>query len=181
MADIFGNSQALQELATQLAGKDSLIIDAYAGQKMNFHTEQMAYDYFMHNVGLTAYALQLLEMLKTIDQPFNIIAFSVGGSAIWLNCEWLKSTKVNRVICFYATQIRHHIELQPVLPIELVLAKSEAHFNIDEFKKILKTKKNITIKHSEYLHGFMNKLSGNFSPKAYQAYQQWLVDSVKIK
>ncbi|MCP4323359.1 MAG: hypothetical protein GY787_16225 [Alteromonadales bacterium] len=171
VADIFGNSPALQQLAKQLSKQDVLIVDAYAGQKMDFRNEQTAYDYFSQNIGLATYAQQLKEKLSALKQPFNIIAFSVGGSAIWLNCEWLNSTQVNRVICFYASQIRHHINLQPAIPIQLVLPKYEQHFDIQELKKVLVTKKNVTIKHSDYLHGFMNQLSTNFSPVAYQ---QWL-------
>jgi len=174
VADIFGHSPALKQLAEQVAGQNTLIIDAYAGQCFDFNNEQQAYDYFTEQVGVNRYALQLQEKLSIIKEPFNIIAFSVGGAATWLSSEWLNTTKVNRVVCFYASQIRHHPDLQPTKPVELVLPKHEQHFDINEFKKGLITKENVTITHSEYLHGFMNKLSTNFSPVAYQSYIQWL-------
>ena len=89
VADIFGNSHVLQQLAKQLAGQNTLIIDPYAGQTMDFSNEQLAYNYFSKHIGLTVYAQQLQERLSIINQPFNLIAFSVGGAAVWLNAHQL--------------------------------------------------------------------------------------------
>jgi len=170
VADIFGKTEALQQLATQIADNNFLIIDPYAGEMLDFNNEQSAYDYFNDNVGLINYAQQLQERLATIKQPFNLIAFSVGGSAVWLNSQWLTESKVNRVVCFYASQIRSHYEQQPTVNIELVLPIHEAHFEISIFKEKLFSKKNVTIEQSEYLHGFMNKLSVNYDHQGYQHY-----------
>lgn len=170
VADIFGNTVALQQLAKQLATKEFLIIDAYAGQMINFNNEQTAYEYFNHHVGLRSYAQQLQKKLVKIKQPFNLIAFSVGGSALWLNAKLLKTTKVNRVVCFYAAQIRHHLERQPTVTIELVLPTSEPHFDMGDLKNRLSTKPNVIINQSEYLHGFMNQLSVNYDALGFQQY-----------
>lgn len=177
VADIFGNSQVLQQLAREIAGNNTVIIDPYSGEIMNFSDEQIAYQYFSEHVGLTRYAEQLKGQLQSINQPFNLIAFSVGGAATWLISEWLIETKINRVVCFYASQIRHHQEIRPVLPIELILPKSEIHFDVLALKTNLSNTKNVMIKHSEYLHGFMNQLSPNYSPSAYQGYLKWLKET----
>ncbi len=177
VADIFGKTTALQELAEQIADTDYLIIDPYQGQMMDFINEQSAYGYFSEKVGLTAYALLLKEKLNRINQPFNLIAFSVGGSAVWLNSEDLSNTKVNRVVCFYASQIRHHLSIQPSCLIELVLPAFESHFKLSEMTAELASKDKLCIIETPYLHGFMNKLSENFNPSAYKRYlHEFLLD-----
>jgi len=170
VADIFGNTSALQQLATQIADDNFLIIDPYAGKVIDFDNEQSAYDYFSNNVGLINYAQQLQEKLTIVNQPFNLIAFSVGGSATWLNSQWLIKSKVNRVVCFYAGQIRYHYEQQPSVNLELILPIYEAHFEINALKEKLSSKKNVTIEQSKYLHGFMNQLSVNYDLQGYQQY-----------
>ncbi|WP_022939888.1 hypothetical protein [Psychromonas hadalis] len=170
VADIFGKSEALQQLAEQVAGQETLIIDAYAGQCIDFKNEQAAYDYFSEQVGLSQYAQLLQEKLSSIKQPFNLIAFSVGGSAVWLNSAMLANTQVNRVVCFYASQIRHYLSIQPSILIELILPKSELHFDITEFAQNLHKKQRVKIIHSQYFHGFMNKLSLHYDPLGFQGY-----------
>lgn len=183
VADIFGHTPELSKLAEEVAGQESLIIDAYSaveisGQKRNFKNEQLAYDYFSNQIGLNSYALIVKKKLSEIKEPFNLIAFSVGGSAVWLNASMLKDTKVNRVLCFYASQIRHHITIQPSVAIELILPLNETHFDISELANQLKDTAQVTLHQSTYLHGFMNKRSENFNPLAYKHYIKQL--SIKL-
>lgn len=175
VTDIFGDSEALQQLANDLTEAKVLIVDPYAGKVMDFENELLAYQYFSDNVGLANYAQQLLGKLQTINQPFNLIAFSVGGSATWLNADRLSNTKVNSATCFYPSQIRHHLEQKLASPIEVVLPKSEPHFNIAELRQALICKENVIITQSNALHGFMNLLSDNYSYATYQTYLKWLI------
>lgn len=172
VADIFGNSVALQQLATQISPQEIVMIDPYEGKRINFENEQRAYDYFNEQLGLTAYANLLHDKLKHIKVPFNLIAFSVGGSAVWLNAEMLSKTKVNRVVCFYASQIRHHLLILPSVAIELILPCYEPHFDIKALDASLSHNKQLTITQSQYLHGFMNPLSSNFNQQGYDDYKR---------
>jgi hypothetical protein len=178
VSDIFGQSLALMKLAEQFTTQkpplDVLIIDPYAGQIIDFKNEQTAYDYFSKQVGLIRYAQLLQEKLNSIKQPFNLIAFSVGGAAVWLNSAMLANTQVDRVICFYASQVRHHLTIQPSVPIEFILPQHEHHFDINELAGHLKSNKQITLTQSTYLHGFMNQLSNNFNQQAYDQYKKYL-------
>ncbi|PKG39165.1 hypothetical protein [Psychromonas sp. Urea-02u-13] len=174
VSDIFGQSLALQALADKIAPHDILIIDPYAGQLINFENEQVAYDYFSDQVSLPSYAALVLEKLNAINQPFNLIAFSVGGSATWLKSARLAETKVKKVFCFYSSQIRHHLTIQPNVPIELILPQHEKHFDINELASCLTNNKQITLARSLYAHGFMNQLSENFNQQGYDEYSDYL-------
>jgi hypothetical protein len=174
VSDIFGQSLALKILADKIAPQDILIIDPYAGQSIDFKNEQVAYDYFSEQASLPRYAALVQERLNNINQPFNLIAFSVGGSAIWLNSARLAETKVKKVFCFYASQIRHHFTIQPNVPIELILPQHEKHFDINELASCLTNNKQITLARSFYAHGFMNQLSENFNQQGYDEYSDYL-------
>lgn len=174
VSDIFGQSLALQALADKIAPHDILIIDPYAGQLINFENEQVAYDYFSEQVSLPSYTTLVMEKLNAINQPFNLIAFSVGGSATWLNSANLAETQVNQAICFYASQIRHHLTIQPKIPIELILPLHEKHFDINELASRLTNNKQITLTKSVYAHGFMNQLSEHFNQQGYDEYSDYL-------
>lgn len=82
VSDIFGQSLVLKQLADKIALHASIIIDPYGGQIIDVKDEQVAYDYFTEQTDLTHYAHQLQEKLDATNRPFNLIAFSVGGSAV---------------------------------------------------------------------------------------------------
>jgi dienelactone hydrolase len=181
VSDIFGLSPALKQLTKQLntAPENIYIIDPYSGQVNDFENEQVAYGYFSEQIGLNHYASLINDALRNINQPFNIIAFSIGGSAVWLNAEMLAETQVNRIVCFYASQIRHHLTICPSVPIELILPHHEKHFDIKLMAKKLTDNKQVTLHHSHYLHGFMNPLSNNFDVQAYDEYKQYLQEYLR--
>ncbi|WP_413700869.1 hypothetical protein ACLKMH_03435 [Psychromonas sp. KJ10-10] len=176
VADIFGKTKALQQLASQLVEQpeDILLIDPYQGEIIEFESEQQAYQYFNKQIGLPDYAQHLTHCLNKIKQPFNLIAFSVGGSAVWLNATNLINTQVNKVVCFYASQIRHHLTIIPSVPIDLILPRYELHFDIIDLAIDLNNHKQVTLTPCEFLHGFMNQLSKNYDPKGYYHFQQKL-------
>ncbi|PKF60793.1 hypothetical protein CW745_13035 [Psychromonas sp. psych-6C06] len=169
ISDIFGQSEALKSLA-QAISDEFIIIAPYSGQSITFANEQEAYHYFTKQIGLDDYAQQVKTQLAKIKQPINIIAFSVGGAALWLNAEQLKQSQVNQVVCFYPSQIRHHLTIQPQVAMTLVLPICEKHFDIDEMAKRLAKTNLVTLEKSVYQHGFMNQLSNNFNLQGYKKY-----------
>ena len=74
------------------------------------------------------------------------------------------------VIGFYGGQIRHFVDLQPQISIELIFPQFEPHFSVKMLVNQLQSEENLSITQCHYLHGFMNSNSTNFNALAYQYY-----------
>ncbi len=166
VSDIFGKTPALIKLKKELGA--SVIVDPYDGKNMGFKNEEEAYSYFIQNVGLDKYLLVLLKTLKTTSSISMLIGFSIGASIVWRLSEKVMDNSISRAICFYGSQIRNSTQIDPRFEIELILPKSETHFDVLELKKMLLQKKNLKIVHSDYFHGFMNIHSDNYNKEAYR-------------
>lgn len=165
VTDIFGRTKALEQLAAELAGNVE-IIDPYNSKDMGFKNEAEAYAYFTAEVGLELYSKQLFNRLKVISDPVSLIGFSVGASAIWLISHY-NQFQVRAAQCFYGSQIRHHTNITPVFPIQMILPATEENFSISQLMTALGRKQNVEINHVSYLHGFMNRHSENFNEAGY--------------
>ncbi len=173
VSDIFGKTPALDKLSYAIA-PDTKIIDPYCGKFMDFQNEHMAYEYFMKQVGLNDYCQVIKSVLSKKLSPVILIGFSVGGSAIWKIFDSLNSKQVKHMFCFYSSQIRHSQEINPSCKVDFVMPAYEPGFSIKELSEQLLTKENVTIHHTSYLHGFMNKYSENFNQSGYNKYVDWL-------
>lgn len=173
VSDIFGKTPALENLCKEL-GSNVDIIDPYAGKYMGFKTEQIAYDFFMSNVGLNSYSQVLQSKLENELTPPILIGFSIGASVIWQISESFSKEKIKHVVCFYGSQIRNFMEVNPNVIVDILLPKYEPGFNVEELARLLSVKENIILHKTPYLHGFMNKLSKNYSKVGYCKYVNWL-------
>tara|TARA_R110000744_G_scaffold112531_1_gene211152 strand:- start:4625 stop:5266 length:642 start_codon:yes stop_codon:yes gene_type:complete len=195
VADIFGLTdefehfcqQAITHVKYLLSEADSLAVEwhmigPYHKQPALFSCEQDAYQYFIKNVTLEGYVKKLEQKLLAVSGSKLLVGFSVGGSAIWQlhgqqsNTEKSSAEKSAAAICFYSSQIRHMTHLTPHIPITMILPSAEQHFSIEDLRVELGKKSTVTIEQSEYLHGFMNKLSVNYHPFAYQYYTKRLAE-----
>ncbi len=177
LSDIFGVTPALRQLAQDIApGQQCVIIDPYQGQEMAFATEALAYQYFTEQLGLANYLTMVkykLTGLAHITPPGCVLGFSVGGSVLWqLAAEQPKLLAPALNIACYASQVRNMRELKPQVPIELVMPKSEAHFNVDALSEHLVNRVNVKISKTDYFHGFANQCSTNFDPQGYREFCQ---------
>lgn len=171
IADIFGDSVALQRFAHEL-GQPFSIISPYS-EPVSFQDEAHAYQYFMQHVGLHQYAKQIEQQLQSQTSPVCVIAFSVGASAMWLLSDQLTEnthSNITQVHCFYSAQIRHYLSLAPKLPLRFIFPEQELHFNIDSVIQQLEKKTNVEVVKTPWRHGFMNALSINFSDEGYKCY-----------
>ncbi|GLX79433.1 hypothetical protein tinsulaeT_27730 [Thalassotalea insulae] len=176
VSDIFGSTPALNEFALAIAdGQQSIIIEPYQGQQMIFSCEQSAYQYFTEHVGLENYVIEAKRQLSRLSDVDVVIGFSIGGSVLWqlsAQAPQLLSSDLN--MAFYASQIRNMTELKPQVPIELIMPKSETHFDVAALAKKLVTYPKVKVRHTSYLHGFINRCSDNFSLQGYQQFCQQL-------
>lgn len=170
VSDIFGKTPALALLAQSISAKNNFTIITPYQNGDNFTDEAQAYEYFVKHVGIESYSLKLDEKLLKIKQPFRLIGFSVGAAVCWQHIAKHNTEYLLQSDLFYGSQIRNMQSLEPLSPVNLIMPKSEPHFSINEHIHALKDKKNTTIEHSEYLHGFMNHLSKNYHQQAYDHY-----------
>ncbi len=173
VSDIFGRAAAFKKIAATL-GAD-ILIDPYSGFDQQFTCEDQAYEYFSQHVGLDAYTAEVAKAIKTVQQISLIIGFSIGASAIWRLSDKLFASNIERAICYYGSQIRNFIDIQPNIEIQLIFPYEEAHFDVAELQSKLVNKANIKITKANYLHGFMNEHSDNFNQTAYQTQLKFLL------
>ncbi|MEH6442694.1 MAG: hypothetical protein V7784_02255 [Oceanospirillaceae bacterium] len=189
LADIFGETAALQRFSAALATK-STIISPY-DEMLDFVDEAQAYAHFMQHVGLEKYCQKVIDHLHRCNESVSVIAFSIGASAIWKisgmayeesnaakNVSGAATIKelakiraaaqIKGALCFYSSQIRHLTDLQNSFPVQLVFAKHEAQFSVSDVIKQLSSKQQLHVFRSDYLHGFMNENSKNFDQHGYQ-------------
>ena len=172
VSDIFGKTPALITLADELNAK--VIVDPYDGEYIKFNDELEAYAYFMENVGFDAYLVKLLAAINIAGSDITLIGFSIGASAVWKLSEQLSLNNVSRGICYYGSQIRYFKEVEPSFEIELIFPKYEEHFDVLKLQEELALKKNTKMTKTNYLHGFMNLYSINYTESAYNEQLNWL-------
>ncbi|WP_416307833.1 dienelactone hydrolase family protein [Neptunicella sp. SCSIO 80796] len=173
VSDIFGRTGALEHFCADL-GFVTQIVDPYQGSDMAFANESEAYQYFISEVGLPRYTQLLQSALSRNNNATRLIGFSVGAAAIWQNSHRLKDIGIQQAVCFYGSQIRHATDIEPDINLTVVMPQTEAHFCVDKLSAQLVSKPSVQVLPSGYMHGFMNKLSNNFSPDAYHFYLNWL-------
>ncbi len=176
VADIFGRTEALEKLASELSG-DIEIFDPYNSERINFCSEEEAYTYFSSEVGLDVYTKQLSDRIKKLSRPTSLLGFSVGASAIWQLSNNPDLEVISDAILFYSSQIRYHAEITPLFPIQLIFPTTEKHFSVPKLISLLTQKHNVKIHRSEFLHGFMNTHSQNYDQIGYDQYMQILRNS----
>ena len=169
VSDIFGRTKAFEKLCNDIS-EEIDILDPYNGKSCSFENETEAYNYFQKNVGLEQYSRILGNKLKNQQKPVFLIGFSVGASAIWLNSAFNQETQIS-AICFYGSQIRHLLTIDPKFKVELIIPKNEMHFSVNRFQLNLGSKKNVKTHKADFMHGFMNSLSNNFDISAYEKYK----------
>ncbi|MBM7071016.1 dienelactone hydrolase family protein [Shewanella sp. 202IG2-18] len=173
ITDIWGRTPATEKLAQSF--NNARIIDPYTGIDFRFKQEQEAYNYFQTNIGLNKYVEHLRKELENQKEPYVLIGFSMGASAVWKLSEQLHKLCCNKFIGFYGSQIRKATEIEPSIPTHLIFPKQEAHFDIDELMDALKQKPQLEMTKAAYLHGFMNQHSENYDPNGYQSYLNFLL------
>jgi dienelactone hydrolase len=166
VSDVFGITPALLQLKDKVGS--NTIIDPYKGKCMGFKNEAEAYSCFIKTVGLDNYVSKVLKDLGSLDCKTTLIGFSVGASAIWRISISNVNNLVQQAFCFYGSQIRNSVQIEPIFKINLVFPKCESHFDVDELIKKLEIKPNVQITQVDYLHGFMNFHSSNYNSIGYQ-------------
>lgn len=182
VSDIFGRTPELEDTALELSPhySDVIVIDPYNSENMGFDDENAAYACFRQRIGMERYKAMLLESIRQHGGDLRLIGFSIGASAIWATSEKLTSDGSINAICFYGSQIRNFIDLDPKIELDLIFPEHEPHFDVGQLAALLCEKKRVTCFHTPFLHGFMNKKSVNFDENGYMEYMQVLKKGGRI-
>lgn len=172
VADIFGRTHELEVLIAKLSHQFSEIhiVDPYGGDIIHFIDEDEAYSCFQKTCGLTRYAQKVLEVTKNKSDATLLLGFSVGAAAIWKISHRDEFHNPTKMIGFYGSQIRNQLNINPRIEINLFFPKSENHFDVTALLDEVSVKKHVHCFQTNYLHGFMNQKSKNFSAEAYDQY-----------
>ena len=167
ITDIYGKTSWFEDLLKVFSTKyESIeIVDPYENIEIDFENENEAYDYFQEKIGLNGYIEKLHQHLRRGQQQteHHLLGFSVGASAVWSVSEMLEVKKRTKGICFYSSQIRNLLHVNPKIEIEIYFPKMEPYFNIDVAIDVLMKKNKVNCFKTSYLHGFMNKKSKNYN------------------
>ena len=190
ITDVFGLNAGLLALGAKLGAKT--IINPYAGEHMGFASEADAYAYFIESLGHDGYLQHVQSVIGSMlrqapKQPVVLVGFSVGATVIWrLSGELannvagqglLEHGQIQHGLCFYGSQIRNFTQINPRFGIDIILPKHEPHFDVQALQATLSSKANVSITHTDYLHGFMNAHSDNYHPVAEKEY----IDRLRTK
>ena len=171
--DIFGLTPEVQELADELAPSRAglTILDPYQGSRTDFRDEARAYEHFRSHCTIAGYADQVSAAVEALGcSGIELLGFSVGAAAIWALGAAPWSGRVCRATCFYGSRIRDMLHLEPRFPVLLVLPHHEEHFDVHALGEAVAAKPGVRCIRTPYLHGFMNRRSGNYDPAGCRAF-----------
>ncbi|MGL1931966.1 MAG: dienelactone hydrolase family protein [Desulfotalea sp.] len=183
ISDIFGKTKHFKQIIDEISPSYTSIetIDPYNGDEINFKNEEEAYCHFQEKMSIEKYSDILLEKIQDReDKALVLLGFSIGASAIWAISEKLSQYNKTKAICFYSSQIRNYLDINPNILIDLYFSKTEPSYNVNEIIKKLSTKNNVTCHKTEYSHGFMNRNSKNFNQLGYNKYSK-LLSNIRLR
>ncbi len=178
VSDIFGKTASLNQFTAQLSSvySDVIVIDPYNGQRINFKNEDDAYQHFQQSCGIEELSKRLENEVIKSKEITDIIGFSVGGTAAWEFSGTVVSASVRSAVSFYSSRIREKTNISPNYPTSLVFPVVEKGFDLEPIIKAVENKLNVEVVRTNFLHGFMNRESQNFSETGYKYFSEWLIE-----
>jgi dienelactone hydrolase len=153
--EVSGVTENLRSLSSILELKGykvilpSLYSDNYIGTN-----EEYSYKKFFTEVGFEK-AFYLINRIIEENRRENIfiIGFSVGATL-----AWMKSTdnRIRKVIGYYGSRIRYHLDICPSVPSRLFFCNEES-FDVDNLIKKLEEKSNVEVGRIIGDHGFYSR------------------------
>tara|TARA_B100000508_G_scaffold64564_1_gene50627 strand:- start:5160 stop:5732 length:573 start_codon:yes stop_codon:yes gene_type:complete len=169
VSDIFGLTAPLMRLL-DIMQANTEVIDPYKGEMQPIDSEKYYYNKFINDCGHDNYVAKLLNVFNNLTEPTACIGFSAGASAAWRAQLLTGNPHLKKLIGFYPSQIRNHLDIAAKVPCTFIFPHTEMHFNVDEVISTLASKSQVTCNKTPFLHGFMNAYSTNYNVKAYDEY-----------
>ena len=180
VSDIFGSTKPLNDFAVQLLPfyNEIIVIDPYGGQNIQFSSEEEAYKHFQINCGIKQLTKQLAEEVEKSKDTIDIIGFSVGGTSAWEISDSETSKSIRSIVCFYSSQIREKTSIAPRFSTTVVFPAFEKSFDLELVIQAVKRNTSVAVIRTNYLHGFMNKKSANYSEAGYEHFLSWFTNKL---
>ncbi|MEV9546553.1 dienelactone hydrolase family protein [Aliarcobacter butzleri] len=173
LTDIFGKNYT-EEFLSFL--DNYILLDPY-NDSLFFENEEIAYDYYVRTGVQKKYYEKAFEISKKENIEI-VIGFSIGGTIAWRLSE-NRFNKLKKIVCFYPSQIRNNLNIEPKIDTKIIFAKKEDSFDTQRMKEVLSTKENVRVEISDFEHGFMNKKSKNFDYKAFEKYTKQILNEIE--
>lgn len=178
VTDIFGNTPAIASLQRHL-GLPCLVVSPF-DDGFCVDNEQRAYQAFLAQGGVQAYANKLKSSLREHTGIQHVIAFSAGASAWWL-AEAAQAPMLESISLFYGSRIRDHLDIQCNANVHFIFAEHENAFVPAELVKKLRERGYQAEIAIGSKHGFMNPYSAGFSLKTQSHYLNVLSEKVGLR
>jgi hypothetical protein len=171
ITDIFGQTPVFDEFVASVGGTQHLAVVSPFNQTGEYYkTEAQAYQAFLHDGGVDAYAYKIAAAIDRYPQLTHLIGFSAGASALYKVLSQQKREKGLSTTLFYPSQIRHFVDLTPTHACDIIFPAFESHFDVQTLISNMSGRPNVRIQQVAYSHGFMNQYSEQFNERAYQHY-----------
>ncbi|MCF2857992.1 hypothetical protein L1286_10965 [Pseudoalteromonas sp. SMS1] len=184
VSDIFGQTKSLEGFVNELDGSTAICSPYPFRQGHLDRDESSAYEQFLETSGHDKYVEKVVEAISS-KQPDLIIGFSAGAVASWRALSAMPIKSATKLIAFYPSQIRNHLQLHPKCDVDIYFPYEESHFDVKPVIAHLSDVNGVQCFRTRYQHGFMNALSQNFSAEAYHHYtsicQQNISQAIKLK
>lgn len=165
VTDIFGMTDEVQKFASYFSTNIE-ICSPYDHELGKDLTEPEVYQYFLSHCGHEQYIERVKEKIMYL-QPANIIGFSAGAYASWRALSEMPLKRVQRLIGFYPSQIKHALYAKPGCKTDLYFAYQEPNSPIPDILESLKKTPGVCCHRTRYEHGFMNPLSPGYNEEAF--------------
>ncbi len=175
--DVFGESPSTASLCRQFA-IPTHVISPYE-EIPSFKTEQQAYERFLAVGGIAAYAEKIQDYLAR-NQVQHVLGFGVGGSAWWMKSA-AKATHLQSATLFYASRVRHHLDVASPCSTHFVLAQHEAAYDSSKLAQELIRRGHHAEIAKQAKHGFMNSFAAGFSLKLQTNYIELLTQKYLLQ
>lgn len=164
VTDIFGETDEVRKFAGSFS-TDVAICSPYDNVIDISRSETDIYQDFLLHCGHERYIERVKEKIMYV-QPANIIGFSAGAYASWKALAELPLKRVQRLIGFYPSQIRHALSAKPGCKADLYFAYSEPNCDVPTVLENLKKTPGVCCHRTRYSHGFMNPYSSGYDHDA---------------
>lgn len=145
------------------------------GAAFDYSQEEIAYHYFMNNVGFENALHTIKETLSDIKNKYKkifVVGFSVGATVAWLCSE---EESIDAVVGYYGSRIRDFLDVLPKSPTMLFFPNEEKSFNVEELISVLDKRKIKVFKFSGQ-HGFCDPYSSKYyKESAQKAYKEMVL------
>jgi len=132
----------------------------------NYDQEEIAYNYFMKNIGFDNAMQQIKQILHSVRSHYTkiyVLGYSIGATLAWLSSQ----TKLcDLVVGFYGSRIRDNLTVVPECPTLLFFPTDEKYFDVDDLLIKLSDVKNLTAQKIYGKHGFADQFSKNYNNKS---------------